>query len=48
VTHDVVTDGSIAAFDPKLMELTNWDDLNWLNTIDWTQGDWLDMNQSLP
>lgn len=23
------------------------DDLNWLNTVDWTQGDWLDMNETV-
>ena len=32
-------------FDPLPISLDGLDDLNWLNTIDWTQGDWLDMNQ---
>ncbi|KAI9054513.1 hypothetical protein LZ554_001670 [Drepanopeziza brunnea f. sp. 'monogermtubi'] len=29
-------------FDPALMAL---DDLDWLNTVDWTQGDWLELSQ---
>ncbi|RDW67611.1 hypothetical protein BP6252_09007 [Coleophoma cylindrospora] len=32
----------LSDLDPQLLGL---DDLDWLNTIDWTQGDWLDMNQ---
>lgn len=29
-------------FDPAIVAM---DDLDWLNTVDWTQGDWLDMSQ---
>jgi hypothetical protein len=29
-------------FDPAIIAM---DDLDWLNTVDWTQGDWLDMSQ---
>jgi hypothetical protein len=36
--------GGDGASDP--IAIGDWDDLNWLNTIDWTQGDWLDMNEA--
>ena len=29
-------------FDPAIMAM---DDLDWLNTVDWTQGDWLELSQ---
>ncbi len=33
-------------FDPMLTGFDNMgtDDLDWLNTIDWTQGSWMDFN----
>lgn len=33
------------AFEIDLMSFGTMDDLNWLNSIDWTQGDWSDFNQ---
>lgn len=32
-------------FDPMMAPVIETHDLNWLNTMDWTQGDWLDFNQ---
>ena len=46
ISPESVGDGT-SAFEPTLMELTDWDDLAWLNTIDWTQGDWLDLNEQI-
>lgn len=34
-------------FDPMLTSFNDMDDLDWLNTIDWTQGSWMDFNSSL-
>ncbi|CZR53186.1 uncharacterized protein PAC_03064 [Phialocephala subalpina] len=34
-------------FDPMMTSFTEMDDLDWLNTIDWTQGSWMDFNSSL-
>ena len=31
-------------FDPMLAQFDEMDDLAWLNTIDWTQGSWMDCN----
>ncbi|KAJ8101644.1 hypothetical protein POJ06DRAFT_194479 [Lipomyces tetrasporus] len=36
---DVIQDESLA------VGMDDLDDLNWMSTIDWTQGEWLDMNQ---
>jgi hypothetical protein len=31
-------------FDPMLASWDDVDSLDWLNTIDWTQGSWMDFN----
>jgi len=31
-------------FDPMLFPMDGMDDMAWLNTIDWTQGSWMDFN----
>jgi len=31
-------------YDPMLAPFNDMDDLDWLNTIDWTQGSWIDFN----
>ena len=31
-------------FDPMLTPWDDIDSLDWLNTIDWTQGSWMDFN----
>lgn len=31
--------------DPSLMPLEDMDDLNWLNSIDWSQEDWMELSQ---
>ena len=31
-------------FDPMLAPFDEMNDLDWLNTIDWTQGSWMDFN----
>lgn len=34
-----------AQFDPSLLPpFDNLNDMDWLNTIDWTQGSWMDFN----
>jgi hypothetical protein len=34
-------------FDPMLADGEEFNDLNWLNTIDWAQGDWRDVSHEL-
>lgn len=36
--------GSELPFDPMLANFNDMNDLDWLNTIDWTQGSWMDFN----
>jgi hypothetical protein len=36
--------GDEVPFDPMLFPLDGMDDMAWLNTIDWTQGSWMDFN----
>jgi hypothetical protein len=34
-----------AQFDPTMLPpFDNLNDMDWLNTIDWTQGSWMDFN----
>jgi hypothetical protein len=37
-------EGNEFPFDPMLAAFNEMDDLDWLNTIDWTQGSWMDFN----
>jgi hypothetical protein len=37
-------EGSEFPFDPMLAPFNEMDDLDWLNTIDWTQGSWMDFS----
>jgi hypothetical protein len=37
-------EGSELPFDPMLANFNDMNDLDWLNTIDWTQGSWMDFN----
>ena len=37
-------EGSQFPFDPMLPPFDEMNDLDWLNTIDWTQGSWMDFN----
>jgi hypothetical protein len=37
-------EGSHVPFDPMLPPFDEMNDLDWLNTIDWTQGSWMDFN----
>jgi hypothetical protein len=37
-------EGSQFSFDPMLPPFDEMNDLDWLNTIDWTQGSWMDFN----
>lgn len=45
-SNSEVGSGNGAVYDPMLMAGFNeMDDLDWLNTIDWTQqGSWMDLN----
>jgi hypothetical protein len=36
--------GNEASFDPMLASFHEMNDLDWLNTIDWTQGSWMEFN----
>ena len=36
--------GNEVPLDPMLAPFNEMDDLDWLNTIDWTQGSWMDFN----
>jgi len=46
VNPDVQRDAGGMAFDPMLMSFNEMatGDLDWLNTIDWTQGSWMEFN----